>query len=172
MENKFSLSIVMTLVLSMIPFVLHSSIAESPEDIQIKSTNLYDNVVGNALGWAPDGQRTFFDINDKTVQFEVSNILVTIDSDDDNINKHALCQVTYIDDGGFTIVCDIPPPDGSFLSYTVFNQWKKVITEDPNGPYPRDNTLNNNTTSPFIMESGEDRYQNNTNVSNNTSLMK
>ena len=166
MENKVSLGIVITLVLSIIPFVLHSTIAEIREDIQIKSTNLYDNVVGHAMGWAPDGQRTFFDINDETVQYEVSNILVNIDQGYYDVEKHALCQVTYIDNDGFTIVCDIPPLDGSFLSYTVFNQENKVISESPDGPYPSDNALNNNT-SPFIMESSEDRSQNNTNALNN-----
>ena len=130
-----------------------------------KSTNLYDNVVGHAMGWAPDGQRTFFDINDETVQYEVSNILVNIDQGYYDVQKHALCEVTYIYDDGFTIVYDIPPLNGSFLSYTVFNpytvfnQWKKVINEAPHGPYPSDTTLNTNT-SPFIMESSKDRFQN------------
>jgi hypothetical protein len=167
MQNKLIVSIAITLVLSIMPFVLHSSIAELSEDIQIKSTNLYDNVVGHAMGWTPDGQKTFFDINDKTVQYEVSNILVNIDQGHYDVEKHAICQVTYIDDGGFTIVCDIPPSDGSFLSYTIFNQKNKVINEAPYGPYPSDNALNN-TTSPFIMESSKDRLQNHTGALSNT----
>jgi hypothetical protein len=168
MKNKFSLSIVITLVLSIIPLVLHSSIAEVPEDIHIKSTNLHDNVVGHALGWSPDGQRTFFDINDETVKFDVSTILVNVDQGYYNVNTHALCQATYIDNDGFTIVCDIPPPDGSALFYTVFNQKEKVITESLYGPYPIDNALNN-TSSPFILESSKDRHQNTTDALNNTS---
>ena len=167
MENKFSLGIVITLLLSIMPFVLHPSIAESSEDIQIKSTNLYDNVVGHAMGWTPDGQTTFFDINDETVQDLVSTILVNINTDYYEVDKHPICQVTYIDDGGFTIVCDIPPLDGSELYYTVFNQKQKVITESLYGPYPGDNGLNN-TNSPFIMESSKDRFQNNTDALNNT----
>lgn len=167
MKNKFSTNIGITLVLSIMPFVLQSSIAEVlPDDIVIKSTNLDDNVVRNAMGWNPDGEKYFFDINDDSVEFELSNILVNVDQGYYDIDKHAICQVTYIDDDGFTIVCDIPPSDGSFLSYIVFNQSPKIITESPDGPYPTDNALNNNISS-FIMESIEDRSRNNTSVLNN-----
>lgn len=168
MKNKFSLSIGITLVLSIIPFVLQSSIAEVlPNNITIKSTNLNDNSVGNAMGWNPDGENYYFDINDDSVEFELSNILVNVDQDFYDVDKHAICQATFIDDDGFTIVCDIPPADGSFLSYIVFNQSPKIITESPNGPYPTENALSNNT-SPFIMESIQDRSHNDTSILNNT----
>jgi hypothetical protein len=173
MKNKFSTIFGITLVLSIMPFMLQSVKADVlPNDIVMKSTNLDDNVVGNGMGWNPDGEKYFFDINDDSVEFELSNILVNVDQDYYDVDKHALCQATFIEDDGFTIVCDMAPADGSFLSYIVFNQWPKIITESPDGPYPAvnvDSELNNNT-SPFIMESIEDRSHNETSGLNNNTF--
>ena len=172
MKNKFNMSIgIIILVLSIIPFVLQSSISEVlSNDIEIKSTNLNDNPVGNAMGWNPDGEKFFFDINDGRVEFELSNILVNVDQGLYNVDDHAICQVTFIGSGGFTIVCDRAPSDGSFLSYIVFNQSSKIINESPIGPFPTDDADNglNNNTSPFIMKSIQDRSHNYTNILNNT----
>jgi hypothetical protein len=162
MKNKVSLSIVMTLVLSIIPFVLHPSIAESLGDIQMKSTNLYDNAVGRAMGWTPDGEKTFFNIDDGLVEYGVSTILINIGTASNTAETDPLCQVSYISYGGFTIKCDTPPPEYSELYYTVFDQTPKVISQNEHfdEPYPDDDDDFSNDTSSFKSDFSKNAFQN------------
>jgi hypothetical protein len=124
MNTKFHVSIIIAFAVSIIPFVLHSVIAENAEQIDIKSTNLYDNRIGLAMGWDPDGHNDWFLINDKMVQPRISTITININTDDED----PICGVTWMLKGYFSIMCDIPPPNKSELYYTVFNQPIKVLT--------------------------------------------
>ncbi|MDF2736346.1 MAG: hypothetical protein K0S93_202 [Nitrososphaeraceae archaeon] len=152
----------MTLVISIIPFVLHPSIAESLGDIQMKSTNLYDNAVGRAMGWTPDGEKTFFNIEDGLVEYGVSTILINIGTASNTIETDPVCQVSYVSYGGFTIKCDTPPPEYSELYYTVFHQTPKVISQNEHydEPYPDDDDYISNETSSFKSDYSKDAFQN------------
>jgi hypothetical protein len=153
MNTKLQVVIIIAFALSIMPFVLHSVIADISE-MDVKSTNLYDDRIGNVMGWDPNEIDTWFLINDKMVQPRVSTILININAAGAAGDPRPICAVVAIfKEGYFGIFCDSPPSKGSELYYTVFNQKIKVLTPlepDPALAWPSNATisdLENTTTS-------------------------
>lgn len=102
------------------------------QEVTGKTTVLFDDAIGNARGWNPDGNTDTFQIFDLDVDTPRSTILVNTRQD-----NFVNCAVDYIGFQYFEVEClkvkdtyDGPidpehvggPSDGAILHYTVFNR--------------------------------------------------
>ena len=103
---------------------------------EIKGTKLYDNRLGNAMGWNPNDEVNMFTIHDGTVHPHLSTIIVNLispevidrQSPNGNITEgDPICQIGYIHTAEFDITCDYPPISGSEINYAVINQDMNTI---------------------------------------------
>ena len=90
---------------------------------------MYDNEVGNSLGWDPDSYETQLVISDGSVNPLTSTIVVNIISPS---FTDAICQVVDMYKGlNFVIECDRAPGDTDELHYTIFNLNKFITPPNP-----------------------------------------
>jgi hypothetical protein len=164
LTNAINRTVFVVIGIMLIPILMVSPVmAILPQDI-MKSTDLYDNEVGNSLGWDPDSDETEFLIKDGSVNPLTSTILVNIVS---RSLTDPICQVVDMYKGyGFVIRCHEAAGDSDELHYTIFNL-NKVITppipEELLSENVSDSSITGNYTVSLRSETLSQRVANHTN---------
>jgi hypothetical protein len=76
---------------------------------------LFDNAIGAAKGWNPNGLKRIFTISDNCVNPVTSVVLVNTKQ-----ANFVICAVDYLYSGAFELNCNLPPANLGELHYNVF----------------------------------------------------
>lgn len=99
----------------------HAQQIEELSGTYMKSVLAEDDARGNAAGWNPNGIITEFKIVDEFVTFDKSTIVINVV---DVNTPGPICNISFIENYKFTVLCNNPPSDNTALHYTVINSQK------------------------------------------------
>ncbi len=92
----------------------------------MKRVTVFDDAVGHAVGWDPDGVDVSFQISEPAVSgrdttYVTARVFPT--------NQGQGCQVADANTGGFVFLCDVAPGETADLHYVVENLPAQLVTQ-------------------------------------------